>query len=120
MALALPNFAEFDVHSDGAVDTRWKKWLARIRNLLLSLAVHNAKRQRALLLHYVGESANEIFETLPDTDTGEDENPFEKAVTTLTNYFTPKRIENTRYTCFVRPSKKATRIFPRFTLVYDG
>ena len=52
MAVALPNFAEFDVHSDGAVDTRWKKWLARFRNLLLALDVDNAKRQRALLLHY--------------------------------------------------------------------
>ena len=91
MALALPNFAVFDVHSDGAVDTRWKKWLARFRNFLLALAVDNAKRQRAFLLHYVGESVNEIFETLPDTDAGEDENPFEKAVTALTNYFTPKK-----------------------------
>ncbi len=99
MALALPNFAEFDVHSDGAVDTRWKKWLARFRNLLLALAVDNAKRQRALLLHYVGESVNEIFETLPDTDAGEDENPFEKAVTALTNYFTPKK--NREYEVYV-------------------
>ena len=90
MAVALPNFAEFDTHSDGAVDTRWKKWLARFRNLLLAL-VDSTKRQRALLLHYAGESVNEIFETLPDTDAGEDENPFQKAVTALTNYFTPKK-----------------------------
>ena len=99
MAVALPNFAEFDVHSDGAVDTRWKKWLARFRNLLLALAVDNTKRQRALLLHYAGESVNEIFETLPDTDAGEDENPFEKAVTALTNYFTPKK--NREYEVYV-------------------
>ena len=31
------------------------------------------------MLHYVGESVNVIFETLPDTDAGEDENPLEKA-----------------------------------------
>ena len=99
MAVALPNFAEFDVHSDGAVDTRWKKWLARFRNLLLALDVDNAKRQRALLLHYAGESVNEIFETLPDTDAGEDEDPFEKAVTALTNYFTPKK--NREYEVYV-------------------
>ena len=99
MAVALPNFAEFDVHSDGAVDTRWKKWLARFRNLLLALDVDNAKRQRALLLHYAGESVNEIFETLPDTDAGEDENPLEKAVTALTNYFTAKK--NREYEVYV-------------------
>ena len=99
MAVALPNFAEFDVHLEGAVDTRWKKWLARFRNLLLALDVDNAKRQRALLLHYAGESVNEIFETLPDTDAGEDEDPFEKAVTALTNYFTPKK--NREYEVYV-------------------
>ena len=33
---------------------------------------------------------NEIFETLPDTNAGENEDPFANAVTALTNYFTPK------------------------------
>ena len=99
MAVALPNFAEFDVHSDGAVDTRWKKWLARFQNLLLALDIDNAKEQRALLLHYAAESVNEIFETLPDKDAGEDEDPFEKAVTALTNYFTRKK--NRKYDVYV-------------------
>ena len=110
---ALPNFAKFDVHSDGAVDTRWKKWLARFRNLVEDVEV--TKRQRPLLLHYAGESLNEIFETLLDTNAGEIEDPFEKAVT---NYFTPKM--NMKCTCFVRLSKKATKVYPRFTLVYSG
>jgi hypothetical protein len=70
MAVALPHFAEFDVHSDGAVGIRWKKWLTRFKNLLLALDVHNTKRQRALLLHYAGESVYEIFETLPNTEAG--------------------------------------------------
>ena len=99
MAVALPHFDEFDVHSDGAVDTRWKKWLTRFRNLLLALAVDDAKRQRALLLHYAGESVNEIFETLPNTNAGEDENLFEKGVAALTNYFTPKK--NREYEVYV-------------------
>ena len=116
MAVALPNFAEFDVHSDGAVDTRWKIWLARFRNLLLALAVDNTKRQRALLLHYAGESVNEIFETLPDTDAGEDKRQLRRLRTTLR----PKRIENTRYTCFIRLNKKAMKIYLHSTLVYEG
>jgi hypothetical protein len=91
MAVALPHFAEFDVHSDGAVGIRWKKWVTRFKNLLLALDVDDTKRQRALLLHYAGESVNEIFETFPNTEAGEDENPFEKAATALTNYFTPKK-----------------------------
>ncbi|CAB4005904.1 Transposon Ty3-I Gag-Pol poly, partial [Paramuricea clavata] len=99
MAVALPHFAEFDVHSDGAIGIRWKKWLTRFKNLLLALDVDDTKRQRALLPHYAGESVNEIFETLPNTDAGEDEDPFEKAVTALTNYFTPKK--NREYEVYV-------------------
>ena len=75
MATALPHFAEFDVHSDGAVGVRWKEWLNRFKNLLLALGIDDKKRQRALLLHYGGESVNEIFETLPNTDAGDDDDP---------------------------------------------
>ena len=67
------------------------KWLARFRNFLLVIDVTDKKRQRALLLHYAGEGLNEIFDTLPDTTAGEDENVFEKAVEALTTYFTPKK-----------------------------
>ena len=42
---------------------------------------------------------NEIFETLPNTEAGEDEDPFEKAATALTNYFTPKK--NREYEVYV-------------------
>ena len=69
----------FDVHSDGAVGIRWKKWLTRFKNLLLALDVDDTKRQRARLLHYAGVSVNEIFKT----EAGEDEDPFEKAATAL-------------------------------------
>ena len=122
MAVALPNFAEFDVDSDGVVDTRWKKWLARFRNLLLALDVDNAKRQRALLLHYAGENVNEIFETLPDTDPGEDEDPFEKAVTALTNYFTPKKNREYEVYVFRKTMQESDESinYLRFTLVYGG
>jgi hypothetical protein len=79
MAVALPHFAEFDVHSDGAVGICWKKWLTRFKNLLLALDVDDTKRQRALLLHYAGE-------TLPNAEAAEDEDPFEKAATALTTF----------------------------------
>ncbi|CAB4012398.1 Hypothetical predicted protein [Paramuricea clavata] len=81
MAVALRHFAEFDVHLNCAIGIHWRKWLTRFKNLLLALYVDDTKRQRALLLHYAGENVNEIFETLPNTEAGEDENPFEKAAT---------------------------------------
>ena len=43
---------------------------------------------RALLLHYVGEDVNDIFETLPDP--GEEED-FKEAREALTQYFIPRK-----------------------------
>ena len=83
-----------------------------------SIAVGNTKRQRALLLHYAEESVNEIFETLPDTDAGEDENPFEKAVTALTNYFTPEK--NREYEVYrFRKAKQETMKHSSTKASYD-
>ena len=90
MATALPAFPEFDVSETSTQATRWKKWLSRFRNLLVAMNVTNKPRQRALLLHYAGEATNEIFDTLPNTTAGEGDDPLEKAVQALTNYFTPK------------------------------
>ena len=98
MAAALPNFPEFDVNTDpSTLGVRWKKWLARFRNLLLAIDVTDKKRQRALLLHYAGEGLNEIFDTLPDTTAGEDE-----------TYFTPKK--NREYEIYLFRQAKQTRI----------
>ena len=99
MATALPAFPEFDVSETSTQATRWKKWLSRFRNLLVAMNVKDKPRQRALLLHYAGEAKNEIFDTLPDTAAGEGDDPFEKAVQALTNYFTPKR--NREYEIYV-------------------
>ena len=100
MATALPQFPEFDPTNDSSTQaTRWKKWLARFRNLLVALYVTNTERQRALLLHYAGEATNEILKTLPETTATEDENPFEKSVAALTNYFTPQ--QNREYEIYV-------------------
>ena len=92
MASALPSFPPFSVHESGA-DTRWKKWIARLDNLLMGMDVKDKKRQRALLLYYAAEEVNDIFETL--TDTGDD---YSTAVQKLKEYFTPAR--NTDYEVF--------------------
>ncbi|XP_028413864.1 uncharacterized protein K02A2.6-like [Dendronephthya gigantea] len=92
MATNLPSFPAFDITQDqGALGPRWKKYIARFRNLVVALNINDKKRQRALLLHYAGEHVNDIFDTLPDTTATDDENPFEKAVEALTAYFTPKK-----------------------------
>ena len=45
-------------------------------------------RKRALLLHYIGSSAFDIFETLSDTG---DEKDYKAAMDRLTEHFTPQR-----------------------------
>ena len=93
MAMALPVFPEFDVSETSTQATRWTKWLSRFQNLVVAMNVTDKTRQWALLLHYVGEATNEIFDTLPNTTAGEDDDPFEIAVEALTNCFTPKKCE---------------------------
>jgi len=70
MAVSLPTFPAFQVHLDGNVGPRWKKWLARFENLTVGMGIADAKQKRALLLHYSGPEVDEILDTLEGT--GED------------------------------------------------
>ena len=93
-ATAIPPFEPYDIHADGAIAQRWRKWIKCLKNLFVAAAIGDRKRQRALLLYYTGEEVSEIFDTLPDT--GED---FETAKTKLNEYFDPeKNVEFEIYT----------------------
>ena len=85
MAQGLPVFPSFSVN-EPATDSRWKKWSARLENLLVGMDVKDDKRKRALLLHYAGEEVNDIFDTLANT--GDD---YKTAKEKLTEYFVPKK-----------------------------
>ncbi|KAK3092457.1 hypothetical protein FSP39_003031 [Pinctada imbricata] len=87
MAESLPVFPQFKVHAEGAVGTRWRKWVQRLENLFVGMKISDNKRRRALLLHYAGEEVYDIFDTL--TDTGNDEN-YDQAKECLKQYFEPK------------------------------
>ena len=82
----LPPFHPFDPHQDQAtVGQRWAKWVRRFENLLISLREFDATVRRGLLLTYVGESMNDIFDILPDTGT-----TYQAAIDALTQHFTPQ------------------------------
>ena len=89
MATALPIFPEFNLRDQSNLAARWEKYLKRFNNLMTAMNITDASRKRALLLHYVGEEVNDLFETLPDT--GEDKD-FKKAHEALTQYFTLTKI----------------------------
>ena len=85
MASALPVFEPVDIHCDGNTAVCWCKWISRLENLFIAADV-KVKRQRALLLHYSGESLYEIYEILPYT--GEDFKTFKDK---FGKYFEPKK-----------------------------
>ena len=83
----LPPFPPFDPLTDPAsVGLRWRKWTRRFKNLLISLREFDPTVPRGLLLTYVGEATNDIFDTLSDTGT-----TYETAITRLTDHFDPIR-----------------------------
>jgi hypothetical protein len=88
MATALPTFPEFNLRDQSNLAARWEKYLKRFTNLMTAMNVTDASRKRALLLHYVGEEVNDLFETLPDKG---DDKDFKKGYEALTQYFTPKK-----------------------------
>ena len=82
----LPPFPPFDPHQDQAtVGQRWAKWTRRFENLLLSLREFHFTVRRGLLLTYVGESTNDLFDILPYTGT-----TYQAAIDALTQHFAPQ------------------------------
>ncbi|CAB3993644.1 Hypothetical predicted protein [Paramuricea clavata] len=92
MATALPTFPSFDPNADqGAPGVRFKKYIARFRNLIVATDIDDPKRQKALLLHYIGEEVNDIFETLTVSEPAEEETVLDVTIKALSEYFTPKQ-----------------------------
>jgi hypothetical protein len=85
---AILSFQQFDIKDQSNLAVRWEKYLNRFKNLMTAMAITDPSRQRALLLHYVGEDVNDIFDTLADRG---DEKNFKKACEALTQYFTPRK-----------------------------
>lgn len=81
----LPPFPPFDPLVNPAnTGLRWRKWLRRFQNLLTSLGETDPVVKRGLLLTYVEETTNDIFDSLANTGTD-----YQSAVTKLTERFDP-------------------------------
>ena len=83
----LPNFPEFDIHSDvTSLGILWKKWTERLDNLFNAIGIDDKKRQRALMLHYGGKEIHSIYKTLTNDQTED----YAVAKGKLDLYFEPK------------------------------
>ena len=84
---SLPSFPPFDYEANKAnAGPRWKKWLGRLENLFVAMNLKSEERQRALLLHYVGERVYDIYEA----EKGDSGETYEATKKVLTTYFEPK------------------------------
>lgn len=113
MAVSLPTFPPFDVHSDASSTVvRWKKWLRRFENMMIGLNIKDdLKRKRALLLHYAGEEINDIFETLPDTG---EENNYQAAIDALNAHFAPTANSEFSIYCFRQAKQQPNETLDTF------
>ena len=83
----IPSFPRFEPHVDtGDVAVRWRKCVGKFRNIMVAMNIDNDARQKALLLHYVGDEPTDIFDTLLVAE------PTEHLPATTTWRFRPSRI----------------------------
>ena len=89
MATSLPEFPPFDASDTCNVGTRWTKLIGRLENLLVAMNIpefdEDAKRKKALLLHFMGEQAYDIYDTLKA-----DGDNYADVKQKLHGYFVPK------------------------------
>ena len=71
---AISAFPEFDTLDQSNLAIRWEKYLQRFNNLITAMDIKDDSRKRAILLHYIGEGANDIFYTLPERGDAKDYN----------------------------------------------
>jgi len=86
--MVLPSFPPFDLHQDGNIGPRWKKWTEQFDRLLVAMDIQEPKRQNALFLHYTRAGVDEIFDTLTIPDPVGEQTIYDVTVSALTDYFT--------------------------------
>ena len=83
----MPSFPEFELLPRDTVGLRFEKWTKRLDLLFTAIDITDAKRKKAILLHYGGEELSDIFETLTIQGDSDD---YQKTVKTLKDHFTPR------------------------------
>ena len=87
VTISLPAFPTFDVEEFSTVANRWTKYKRRFENLCIALNVTNDRQKLAMLLNYVGQPVNDIYDGLlidGDAET------YANALTLLNKHFKPQ------------------------------
>lgn len=81
--MTILDFPKFQLNEEPtSLSQEWIKWTTRLENLFVALDINTDKWQNALLLHYAGTQASDIYYTLGDT-----EETYDAAKNKLSVYF---------------------------------
>ena len=111
----LPAFATDPVDSAAA---RWERWLNRFTNFAVAKNITDARRLKAILLHYVGEDVIELSESLGIVS----DTPFEETKRILTAYVfrpppPPQEMLNTKCSFSARRNSTQMKLLKNSTHV---
>ena len=102
---ALPHYSEFDYEVQNKA-SKWTKYVNRLRNYFTAYNIEDDKRQKAILLTFVGEEMNDLIDELLSEQTTPEKNEThsDKLVLAVQNHFNPEN--NTEYNRFIFQKKK--------------
>ena len=93
MAAALPSYPQFDCSPQGRA-VRWRKWVARLKNVFTAYDIADDERQKALLLTYGGDELNDLVESFPEAElrpnAADGETHFQKLIDVISAHFNPE------------------------------
>ena len=93
---ALPHYPEFDYESQNKA-SKWTKYVNRLRKYFTAYNIEDDKRQKAILLTFVGEEMNDLIDELPSEQTTPEKN--EAHFLAVQNHFNPEN--NTEFNHFI-------------------
>jgi hypothetical protein len=86
-SLQIPGIAQFDPKGDpNTISQRWEKWKNSFGYFINASAITDDNRKKPSLLHLMGSSSQEVFETLPNKG-----DTYDEAVKALDEYFSVKK-----------------------------
>ena len=86
----LPGLKTFDVKGDTSkLAQKWKRWLQSLEIYITAVNIRDNKRKKAILLHFLGEEGQDLYETLKGTEPAD--NQYEYAIEKFNEYFLPKK-----------------------------
>ena len=96
----LPHYSEFSCELKNKA-AKWTKYVNSLKNYFTAYNIEDDKRQKAILLTFVGEEKNDLIDQLPSEQTtpGENETHFDKLVLAEQNDSNSEN--NTEYSQFV-------------------